>query len=302
MMAAALDMMKPRIAAIITTYKPDDGFRIRIDGMVSSCDVTIVVDNTPGGHPFPDDADLIVLQDGVNKGLGPALNQGIRKAQELDCDLVALFDQDSSPDADFMAEMVGGLAALRLVHGNRCVVGPLHLDDALGTDTSADLDQLGPIEVSCLATSGMLLPIQHLGPDDMFSETLFLDFVDFDWCWRMRAKDWRVFRLMGVKMHHRLGLAQRRFLGLTYHVPAPYRHYFQFRDTLRLLRLPYVPMYSKFRLGCILPPKLLVYPFIMDRGVERLSWMIRGIRDCLRGVTGVGAAKDKLMSISNRFN
>jgi hypothetical protein len=56
-------------------------------------------------------------------------------------------------------------------------------------------------------------------------------------------------------MFHRLGEAERRFMGLTFHVPAPYRHYFQVRDTLRLAFRPYVPRYAKLRLIGILPLK-----------------------------------------------
>ncbi|MFN9708086.1 MAG: hypothetical protein ACK53K_08055 [Burkholderiales bacterium] len=41
-----------RIAAIYTTYYPDDGFRQRIQHVVERCALTVVVDNTPGGHIF----------------------------------------------------------------------------------------------------------------------------------------------------------------------------------------------------------------------------------------------------------
>ena len=63
--------MSLRLAAIYTTYKPDAGFRSRIEGIVSRCHATIVVDNTPGSHVFEDASDLTLLQDGVNKFLEP---------------------------------------------------------------------------------------------------------------------------------------------------------------------------------------------------------------------------------------
>jgi hypothetical protein len=44
----------------------------------------------------------------------------------------------------------------------------------------------------------------------------------------------------------------------------------------------------------VLPVKLVFYPLILDRGRERLAWMLRGARDALAGVTGVGAAGRKL--------
>ncbi len=140
----------------------------------------------------------------------------------------------------------------------------------------------------------MMFHIDQLRDDEFFTEEFFLDFVDFEWCWRLQRHAWRFYRATDIVMPHRLGLAQRHFFGLTYHVPAPYRHYFQFRDTLRLAMRPYVPLYSKVRLAGILPLKLAAYPFILDRGGERIKWMMLGIRDALRGTVGIGAASSVL--------
>lgn len=288
--------LAPRVAAIYTTYHPDDGFRERIRHVVEHCALTIVVDNTPGGHVFTADQTdgLILLQDGANKGLGAALNAGLDEALRHGCDAVVLFDQDSSPGPDFIESLIRGL----VVAGPRAIVGPLLVDDA---ETRIDIPaepspQGAPAldEVTCIATSGMCFWLEALKPTDRFTEDFFLDFVDFDWCWRLRKQGWRVCRLRSLPMPHRLGLAQRRFLGLTYHVPAPFRHYFQFRDTLKLATRRYVPLYSRLRLTAILLPKLIIYPFLLDRGLERFHWMLRGIRDAVRSVPGIGAAAAKL--------
>jgi Predicted glycosyltransferases len=286
-----------KVAAIFTTYKPDPNFRNRISEIVSSCYVTIIVDNTPNSHNFPDTSGVILLQDGINKGLGSALNMGILKARELGCEFVALFDQDSTPPPLFIMNMLDNLQRLS-AHGN-CCIGPLLLDDALKSESGLVKLDSHDKEVSCIATSGMVFSIKSISRSDLFSEDLFLDFVDFDWCWRMRSKGWKVFMLNEVIMPHRLGIAQRRILGLTYHIPAPYRHYFQFRDTLRLLSWHHVPLYSKFRLGLILIPKIIIYPVILNNGKERLFWMMHGIKDYFRKIKGVGAARDKLTTSSD---
>lgn len=291
-----------RIAAIYTTYHPDDGFRQRIRHVVERCALTVVVDNTPGGHAFaPGQTDgLVVLQDGRNKGLGAALNAGLAEALKQGCDAVVLFDQDSSPQPDFIAALFEGLDAA----GPRAILGPLLVDDAKApapADVASSVPAAPTIDdVTCIATSGMCFRLDGLTPADRFTEDFFLDFVDFDWCWRLRGQGWRICRLRSLPMPHRLGLAQRRFLGLTYHVPAPFRHYFQFRDTLKLATRSYVPAYSRVRLSVILLPKLIVYPFLLDRGPERLRWMLRGIRDAVRAVPGIGAAAAKLQGVTPR--
>jgi rhamnosyltransferase len=278
-----------RIAAIYTTYRPDEEFRKRIRHVVDSCVLTVIVDNTPGGHTFSARQidGLTLLQDGRNKGLGGALNAGLSEARRQGCNAVVLFDQDSSPAPYFIEKLFQGLAEA----GPRALVGPLLVDDTHAdpeTPTIATMPRL--TKVTCVATSGMCFRLDALKPADHFTEELFLDFVDFDWCWRMRKNGWGVYRLMSLPMPHRLGIAQRSFLGLTYHVPAPFRHYFQFRDTLCLVTRGYVPLYSRIRLLAILVPKLLLYPFLLDNGIARLFWMFQGIRDAFRGVTGIGAA------------
>jgi rhamnosyltransferase len=288
--------MTLRVAAIYTTYRPEPGFRSRIEPVVARCAETIVVDNTPGGHPFTDLGTVVVLQDGINKGLGRALNIGIAEARRRGCDAVVLFDQDSTPNGAFIDTLVSAHARLG---ARKVCVGPYLLDDQYAGESSAEArDDWAPKSVTCLPTSGMFFGIEDLEPEDDFSQEFFLDFADLDWCWRLRAKGWQLFQLDHFPMLHRQGLAQRHIFGLVYHVPAPYRHYFQFRETLRLLPRAYVPLYAKFRFGLLLPAKVVVYPFLLDRGWERLGWMLRGVRDALRGVGGVGAAGVKLSSVS----
>ena len=97
-------------------------------------------------------------------------------------------------------------------------------------------------------------------------------------------------------MRHRLGISEYKFMGIIFHIPEPYRHYFQFRDSLNLLFLNHVPLYSKLRLTLILIPKIFIYPLILDRKSERFCWMIKGIIDFALRVKGLGSAFSKLSS------
>ncbi len=283
-----------RLAIVVTAYRPGADFFERFASAIAFCDCFIVVDNTPGGHAFghvEQPARVQILQDGQNKGLGCALNIGIDAARRAQAEMVILFDQDSSPDAALLRRLLDALADATRAHGERVAIGPRLHDDAAGPPVPMG-HTLKPL--TCLPTSGMLFQLTAVRADHRFTEELFLDFVDFDWCWRLGKQGWRFFRAMDIVMPHRLGLAQRRLLGLTYHVPAPYRHYFQFRDTLRLTTRSYVPLYSKCRLAALLPLKALAYPFMLDRGAERARWMALGVLDALRRVSGIGSARETL--------
>lgn len=288
------------VVAIITAYKPDPGFRERFLPLLTACDKVVVVDNTPGGHrSFDLPSQFIVIQNLENLGLAVALNAGLREARLLEADTVILFDQDSTPSAAFVDEMLGALAHAKTAWGAKCGVGPTHVDDAL-LNKDAPVASARPHDtaslktVTCLPTSGLTLNLTALALDETFSDEFFLDLVDFEWCWRLRTRGWTFLRTRDVQMFHRLGVEERQLLGLTFHVPAPYRHYFQVRDTLRIVFRSYVPNYSKLRLVGVLPLKALVYPFVLDQGFERLAWMGRGVWDFVRNVGGIGAAGARL--------
>jgi rhamnosyltransferase len=287
---------RQRLAAVLTAYSPDPSLAARFGPLLAICGWIIVVDNTPGGHAFGQLPEgFVLLQDGVNKGLGPALNVGVLEARRRGVEQVFLFDQDSTPSLELLRNLLEARATVLRAGDELVGVGPRFVDDSLvGEQPAQPAHGVAMQPMTCLPTSGMLLPVVPFCESGGFASDLFLDFVDFEWCWRVRARGWRFYRALQVPMFHRLGLAQKHLWGLHFHVPAPYRHYFQFRDTMRVTPRSYVPMYSRIRLLGVLPLKLIVYPFILDRGRERLAWMGRGIRDALRGVSGIGAAASRL--------
>ena len=294
-LASSLDA-RPTLAAVLTAYRPSDDLFERFAGMLITCRWIIIVDNTPGGHPFGErPSGFVLLQDGVNKGLGPALNLGVLEAQRHGAEQVFLFDQDSTPDSELLSGLLAARASAWHNGDDRVAVGPRFVDDSRIGEVAADSPAgVGLRPMSCLPTSGMLLPVGPFVESGGFAADLFLDFVDFEWCWRTGMQGWRFYRANHVPMYHRLGIEQRRIFGLSFHVPTPYRHYFQFRDTLRLAVRSYVPIYAKLRFLMLLPLKFLVYPWLLDRGRERLIWMTRGIADAFMGKSGAGAAAARL--------
>lgn len=290
-----------RTAAIYTTYFPDGDLRTRMLPVTRHCEKTIVFDNTPGGHRFVRDEmkDVVFLQDGRNKGLGAALNLGIEEARRLGCQAAVLFDQDSGPSSEFVGSI---LAALRS-SGSRAIVAPVLVDDENPDDLR--LRKTGkPMlsDASELETSGMCFMLDELSREDRFTEDFFLDLVDYDWCWKLLASGWKVRRVDSLCMAHRFGNRQDTFLGCPYHVYEPIRHYFQFRDTLKLVVHPHAPWRSRVRLVSNLPAMLLLHPLLLDRGPERLRWMPAGIRDAARGVSGIGAACHELGAKAERMH
>jgi rhamnosyltransferase len=285
-----------QLYVIVTTYRPPAGLPEKLSPLLGhGVKGVVIVDNTPGGHEFGSlPAGILLVQDGVNKGLGGALNCGITEARRLGGDAVLLLDQDSHMTPPLILALHAVLDHAHQTLDQKVCVAPWHVDDGKAPLPNPAPAFTGLKKTSCLPTSGMMFSLQSLHPEDTFSTALFLDLVDFDWCWRLGKKGWRFLRAPGLQMRHRRGTEERRLLGIQYFTQPPYRHYFQFRDTLRLVFRSHMPLYSKLRLGGVLPIKALFYPLLVENGLERIYWMARGIYDATRGRSGIGAAKKVL--------
>lgn len=286
--------MNKKLDIVISCYKPDADFVDKLNLISKLCRYLIVCDNTPGSSMLSDvDSNVHIISQFRNLGLSKALNLSLVFLESSNPDFVIFFDQDSFVDRSLINKLILGYFKCVEKSDPRVLIGPFPHDDS---EFQPKHISNGFIRRSCIQTSGMLVPYKLLPNEIKFNEKFFLDFIDYDWCWYLTSIGWRVYVDSSILMPHRLGFEKRTFLGMCYHVPAPYRHYFQFRDTLNLLFYCHVPILQKIRYFSILLPKIFIYPFIMDSGLVRLKWMLSGIRDFFKGVDGAGAACDLLCS------
>jgi rhamnosyltransferase len=232
------------ITAIVTAYHPDDLLRGVVDSALTSCASVIVVDNTPypaeGVAEQPDpltrflDPRVTRLGSGRNLGLAAALNLGLA-ALPTETEAVLFLDQDSViPDGliDGLAEDLGdpGIG----------VVGPSPVDAATGKmyETLAGRhDRLDDRDM--VITSGMLLRRSCLERVPGFREDFFVDYVDLDFCLRLRRAGIRIVRDLALDLPHSIGdVRVHPFLGRSARVGhyAAWRHYWIARNGTILIR------------------------------------------------------------------
>lgn len=291
-----------RVSVVVTSYNPDSSFIDRFSPLLSYCESIIVCDNTPGGTTFsdaPDGFEFIIHKE--NLGLGPALNSGIQKAKENNTDVVVLFDQDSTPTVSLIQALHRSLALVDQEHTNKTCIGPFLVDDkSAGLDIVAAEHQLEPdLDYGeNLPTSGMTFRLSNIDQHTLFTDDLFIDWVDHEWCYRLAKQGWRFARNMNAKMPHRLGEREAYFFSKRFFVPTPFRHYFQVRDGLALLTLKHVPLHAKIRIILTYPARMVLYPIILEKGLERLKWMLMGTAAAFRREVGAGKCADIVLKIS----
>jgi len=126
-----------------------------------------------------------------------------------------------------------------------------------------------------------------IGP---FRNDLFIDFVDYDYCFRARSMGFRVIKIFKVGMEHSVGrLRLHNFAGKiveTYnHSPA--RLYYYFRNSIVFMRevLMSDPLFVLALLYANLRMVVLVALLESDKRTK-IRYMIRGVLDGWRNRLG----------------
>jgi rhamnosyltransferase len=282
-----------RLFAIVTAYHPDDRLTAVVDSALADCEQVIVSDNTPAGAASLaekiDDPRVTVLRDGRNLGLGGALNRALAQlpapATDGTDEAVLLLDQDSVLPPGLAAGLARHLAADTTIGA----AAPTPWDEEHEAYYSTAGRQSGIAERYTVITSGMLLRRSTQLATGAFREDFFVDFIDIEYCMRLRrtgariVQDWdqRLPHIMGERREHRVGPWKVHVS----HYPA-WRHYWIARNSLRV-NVDNIRDHPGAFLstGRYLGQRLLgAVCFMPPRGRQVLA-LARGVRDGLAGRT-----------------
>lgn len=268
-----------KVAAVVVTYRPDLAMLRRIlDRLQPQCDV-VIADNTPDWHAAQTVAACMPARRnsyawmGGNIGIGAAQNHAIARAWAMGADAVLLLDDDSLPPPDLVEQLI----ACTVMTGADAVVGANALDDT-GREISNARRVPGALpRCRDMMSSGTLIRraiFERVGP---FDESLFVDGVDFEWGWRAIRSGITLYLCRATAITHRLGEGRVAGLGL----PSPIRHYFQYRNILRLMSYSHTPWQWRLEQLTKLPIKLGVIALLMPQRGLRLRHVGAGVRDAL---------------------
>jgi len=237
------------VCAVVVTYHPDPELPVRLRGILRQVGAVVIVDNGSG------DAELKMLRElsadplvtlvlnSDNLGIARALNVGIQRAAALGFAWVLLLDQDTSVDEDMVRTLIAVHAAFP-DKDRLAVIGSGFRDvnrqpRGAGNAAHGGSREEAPWEdVECVITSGSLLPLAAHAAIGPFREEFFIDHVDIEYCFRARAKGFRVIKTRRSIMSHAIGATtEHNWLWLnkwtTNHSPDR-RYYFARNDTVML--------------------------------------------------------------------
>jgi len=231
------------VCAVAVTYHPDADLPQRFSRILGQVGRLVIVDNGSGEaqttmlQEFAASPSVTLMLQFANLGIASALNRGIHHAIALEFKWVLLLDQDSCIDDDMVQTLIAVQAAFP-ERTRLAVVGSGFRTTDETTDHSTDGSD-GWEEAESVITSGSLIPLETHAAIGAFREEFFIDYVDTEYCFRARAKGYRVIRTRKPIMSHSIGaITRHRMLWLnkwTFN-HSPDRRYYIARNNTVLLR------------------------------------------------------------------
>ena len=279
------------VAVVIVLYNPSDEDAANVRRL-SEAHAGVIVDNSPKpafqGNRLGK-MHYVSLSD--NAGIAKAQNIGSRYILEhTDATHIVFLDQDSTVGDTYPHDIANAFETVKRDFPRLAFLGPatenketgkeyrsvIHKDQELSADfiTRRELISSG----GCTTRE----VLQDVGLND---ERLFIDYVDFEWCWRARSKGYLCGFTPKVTIRHMVGQKTIYVFGYTIIVSAPVRYYYQFRNHLWLSRRGYVPLQWKINHAVKHMARLIYFPFLIKTGGRCWLNMVKGL------VAGITAPK-----------
>ncbi len=248
-----------------------------------------IVDNSEEEHPNPQAGQLKYICNHQNLGIAEAQNIALREAfRQDDFTHVVFFDQDSRVEMDYPERIAKEYESVKHDFPNLAIIGPTVKNMATGekyhsvihTDHFATDYFIPRREV---ISSGSCIDRDSLESVGLNDSKLFIDYVDFEWCWRAESKGYLCGITNNVTISHQVGKDELHFPG-GYRVilSAPFRYFYQYRNYIWLSQRKYVPLQWKLATGIKFVVRLLYFPIFVKEGRKRFSYMLQGIKAGLK--------------------
>lgn len=291
---------KVSICAVIVTFHPTAEIIENVAALLEQVDEIVIVDNGSGeeakgllerlaGYPK-----VSITYNRENLGIAAALNIGVRHAKAAGHQWVATFDQDSKTTPGMIKTMLQAydtypekekVASLSPRYQNQST-GQV----STGRPKFASGDAIRYAEMLVVMTSGNLIKLAVFDAVGYFNESLFIDYVDSEYCLRCASQGFKILEVKDAILLHRIGApVQHRFLGKLRSTSnhSIVRRYYIARNGIYVYK-KFVfshPVWVAHDAYQFLKTTIMLVLFETDR-MQKLAAIIRGVMHGLSGRMG----------------
>lgn len=278
-------MKESKVVIICVWYNPDRSTVSRWMSIAKDiCDV-IIVDNSHQRSLSDleiNKSNIIYVPLGDNKGIAYAQNIGIDIAKDKEYKKLIFFDQDSLVSNDLIIKLTQEFCRLKNQDSKLAALGPSLVEINTGETYKGGIEYGEVKESNSIISSGMITDVEILDKVGGMNEKLFIDLVDHEWCWRTRSKGYRIYKSGNIVLPHQVGKGSIKLLGISILISAPKRYYYQYRNTIWLLKCSYAPMNWKIK-SCLRKfVEFFIAPFKTGNICGTYKYISQGIKDGLK--------------------
>jgi rhamnosyltransferase len=235
----------PSVAAAVILYNPKDNVIQNIESYINQVSHLYILDNSKI-------LDLSIknfiiafnkidyIYNGRNLGIATALNIAAGKAIGKKYSYLLTMDQDSKAPIN----LVETLLDTANKSDKAGVISPLHSN--IFDTHQRDIDSKITI-VNTVMTSGNLISLDAYTKVGGFNEDLFIDYVDVDYCLRLKSSGFNIYKIHSIILeHNEANLKEKKILNMKIYPTNndPQRIYYKTRNLL-YLNSTYSKKYSK---------------------------------------------------------
>lgn len=232
------------IDLVIVTYNPNINLLLNlIDSIKHQVRNIYIVDNSnPKCNKLEKLENINVIYLEENMGIAYAQNVGLKAALENSAKYVMLSDQDTIYPSNYVVNMIEAFSA----DNNVAAIAPLFKDINQKKDNEGFIvkkrlfgskliyPKKGFHEVFQVIASGKIILSKYLKDIGFMDESLFIDYVDIEWCWRAKKHKYKIIGNANVLITHKLGDISVDAVGKNITLRSPIRHYYMVRNSLYL--------------------------------------------------------------------
>lgn len=301
--------MQKFVCAVIVTFNPEiEVLKNQYYSVRSQADYIVYIDNSSRDIEALKDFFLNELGTGNNKstviyntkneGLGFAQNQGMKIAKEIKATHILLLDHDSVLDSSFLENLLMAEEKLLMQNINVAAIGPTYFNKKTGEvypitkyvgpfiKRISPENLLSPVEASFIISSGSLMRTSVLDIIGMMNEELFVDYIDVEWSFRAKKRGFGVYVSPKAFMDHQIGDNRVSIFGRMISVHSPIRRYYLTRNSIFMLRCPYVSWGYKLREFVFNIFRIFIFSLISQDRIKYLKFSFRGLKDGIKGKFG----------------
>lgn len=214
---------------------------------------------------------------GQNLGLSVALNQICKIASNDGFEYVCLFDQDSYISDDDLKKIFDVIA-----NNTDEFVGVFCPEILYDHEINKKVYRENSIEeINWAITSGSFINLKIFETTSGFDEKYFIDRLDFDYCFYLRKRTYKVIQIKNAFLHQQLG-EKRTVLGMNISEHNAIRHYYVFRNRLYFYLSKQFSFFNVFKV-IIMSFKHLFSILLESNRKRKIKILWKSILDYSRG-------------------